>query len=239
MTLYDDYLRANSQLETISESLSQQLSLPVLELNLPKVSEATLEESSASEAAPSMDVLEALFPKALDLSAGAPQVELLTLIPENYTLDQSIEEALKKRADLTELHFRIESIENLVKASAYDFDKNQKKLLTSTVKQLQWKEESLKQDIQRSLRTTYKDYRLIQQRLNSAQLRLDLAETAFLQTEVSTEAGFSSENDLLEARVALAQSQVAYLNTLVDLNLAQLKLLYETGQFESVFQLVS
>lgn len=76
------------------------------------------------------------------------------------------------------------------------------------------------------------DYRAARDHLEAVGGMLLLAEKTLRQAEVSVSSGFLSEKDRQDTEAAFAQTQAAYANAQIDLNLAQIQLLFLMGDLK-------
>ncbi len=170
-----------------------------------------------------------LYPEALSYHDAQFKIERLNLFPDQITEKQVVYLALMNRADLKEAEYRKRSIANILKAHAKQFDKNSIQIVEATLKQMELKYEKAKRGIRTTSINAYNHYQFSQRKITLAEQQLKLASTALRQVQISYKAGFSSNKDVLDAQVAYSQAQVNQANSLIEHNLSQIKLLYETG----------
>lgn len=93
--------------------------------------------------------------------------------------------------------------------------------------------EKREQNIRSSVATqALVDYRAAQDNLEAVGGMLMLAEKTLRQAEVSVSSGFLSEKDRQDTESGFAQTQAAFANAQIDLNLAQIQLLYLMGDLK-------
>ncbi len=205
---YEDYIKAASARSSASLKLAEFLGLNVAQI---------------------------VHPDELVYRDNTLEVPVLSLItPEmlrqtDLTLERVVELAMQNRPDLKELEYKKDSVRNLIKANEANFDRSQVKIMKSTLKQVELKYDKARQVIQATAAKAFYDYQLALQKADLAHEQLDLASTALRQVKISHKAGLSSEKDVLDTQVAFAQAQVKQANALIDFNLSQVQLLYETG----------
>lgn len=177
------------------------------------------------------------IPAGLEKNTTPLQSSSLQLKAVNYWLtiptDAEVRAmASNARAELQELKHQRESMQNLIKASAYELDKTQTELLQSTLNQLLISELISRRQVEDAAAQALRTWKLSREKIILAQKQWQLAQQSLKQTQVSYEAGFTSYKELLEAEVLLAQAQIAAQNAMADEQFQQLILLYETGQLE-------
>ncbi len=170
-----------------------------------------------------------LYPETLTYKDTKFNIERLKLFPSKITEKQVVYLASMNRADLKEAEYRKNSIENILKANAKQFDKSSIQIVEATLEQLELKYEKVKNGIIASTISAYNHYRFSEHKIDLADQQLKLASTALRQVQISYKAGFSSNKDVLDSQVTYAQAQVNQANALIDHNLSQIQLLYETG----------
>lgn len=145
------------------------------------------------------------------------------------TANETIKIAQENRPEFKELKFRKISLENLHQASTVKFDRVQEKILQSSLKQLDLKRQKTEMAVQAMVLKAYEDYQFSDKKVSLALEQLAIANKALKQAQVSHQAGFSSNKDVLDAQVTSSQSRVNFANALIDYNLSQVQLLYEMG----------
>jgi hypothetical protein len=149
--------------------------------------------------------------------------------PPRLSAAESVRLALENRPEFKELKFRRISLENLLKASTVKFDRVHEKIIASSLKQLDLRRQKLEGSVRALTLKAYDDFQFADQKLALAGQQLAIAQKALKQVQVSHQSGFSSNKDVLDAQVAVTQAQVNQANALIDYNLSQVQLLYETG----------
>ncbi|MDX2085224.1 MAG: TolC family protein [Candidatus Melainabacteria bacterium] len=201
---YQDYLKADRLYRSASFALAQPMGLLL----------------SADET---------LLPVELGKSAQPllmPPMVLFQPLPTEAAVVQS---ALAHRPELKELANRRESLENLVKASAYDFNRNQIQLMEALLAQAKQGETAGRQGIAITAQQAYSDATTAGDMLALAKDQLDLAQQAVRQVEIGYEAGFNSALDVLEFEVMESQALAARAVAQLAQNKSQLHLAYEMG----------
>lgn len=146
------------------------------------------------------------------------------------TLATLLADPADKRPDSRELSYRRLSIYNLLRANINQFDRNQTRLMQASLAQLDMKLARARQAAEAGVIQAVENLALANQELAMAQERLSLAQAARHQTAISRQAGFSSEKDALDVQIGFDKAQIALLNSQIDRNLAQCRLLYATGE---------
>ncbi len=176
-----------------------------------------------------MDNHTLLYPETLTYEDSQFKIKRLNLFPKKITEKQVVYLATMNRADLKEAEYRRKSIENILKASAKQFDKNSIQIIEATLEQMELKYEKVRQGVSATAINAYNHYKFSERKITLANQQLELASTALRQVQISYKAGFSSNKDVLDGQVTYAQAQVNQANALIGYNLSQIQLLYETG----------
>lgn len=163
------------------------------------------------------------------LSVPEPQLAPLSLIPAGWTEAKVLALATEHRPASEEAHYRLASLQQLVKAASYDFDKRQGEFLVSTLKQAAQKQRLVEQQVQQEARAAWLQYRLLQQQKEVASQQLLLAKRFHQQRLVSQQAGFANNTDVLQSQVLLSEALLKTVHVQADVNLQQLKLLQVLG----------
>ena len=137
--------------------------------------------------------------------------------------------AHEHRADVKEAEYRMASSRSLIKAAAYDFNKQQGALLVSALKQLELKAQVLSQQLEWEVTQAFRAFQLAKTQLVLGETQLNLAKHYAQQRQVSARAGFASNKEVLQAQLQLAQAHLKQLDAKVDFNLKTLQLLYSMG----------
>jgi hypothetical protein len=153
---------------------------------------------------------------------------LLALVPADWTEESAAEAARRHRPELQEITLRRAALEKMLQTGP--FGKKHDKLLLSTVKQLRLKEERVQQLLEAGARKAFQDFRLAAAKKRLAEEQLSIAAQALAQVQASHRAGFSSNKEVLDGQSAHSQAQINDANALIDLNLSQIRLLFEMGQ---------
>lgn len=85
-------------------------------------------------------------------------------------------------------------------------------------------------EIQRSIADAYYDWQYQQKQLSIAQTKVKAAEQAEKIAQARLNTGFGLQLEILKAQADLAQARMDYYEAIYQANVAQLRLLYETGQ---------
>lgn len=165
------------------------------------------------------------FPQDLSFANNRFLVDLPNVIPDELTDKQAKVLALVYRPDLKQL----ESERDELKIKFLGIT-SMTPLGSARLKDLDILIKQLKTSIEATTATAYDGLLLSEQNVNTAQASMQLAEKALYQTQISKEAGFSSEKDLLDVEVLFAQAQVAYVQAMMDAHVTQFKLLWAMGR---------
>jgi outer membrane protein TolC len=158
-----------------------------------------------------------------------PELKLLQWVSPTWQEADVLKLAHQYRADVQEAEHRIASSRSLIKAAAYDFNKQQGDLLVSALKQLELKAQVLSQQLEWEVTQAFRAFQLAKTQLVLGETQLNLAKHYAQQRQVSARAGFASNKEVLQAQIQLAQAHVKQLDAKVDFNLKTLQLLYSMG----------
>lgn len=168
---------------------------------------------------------------------GTPQQHLPKLIllapldslPDGWNEESVVQLALTHRPSSQEATYRVESLQQLVKAASYDFDKRQGEFLKGSLKQLQLKQEIIQQSIRQEARREWQLYTSYLQQHDVAKQQLAIVQRFYQQRLASQRAGVANNNDVLQSQVLLTQAMLVHTHSQANLNLQLLKLRYITG----------
>ena len=138
--------------------------------------------------------------------------------------------ALANRADAKELNARTDQLDNMVNASAYNFDRYQTELLKTTYTQLQLKQAVLKQQIYADVLTAWAQYQKSRHQVALGTEQQSLALTSLKQTIIGEQAGFSSSQAVAKAQITEANSRLAYSQAVIQQQVAQVNVLAQLGK---------
>lgn len=164
------------------------------------------------------------LPEQSDLLDKGQATSPFSLIPADIAPDR-IQKVIKKRPDIQVLRYRRDALAQLVKASAGT--EKQKKI--AELHQLEQEQEKALASTEAIAAKAYSDYLLAQKNLLLVHQGFNLSNQMVYQLQVSYDAGFSSETEMLMGRIALAQSRARLIGALSAYNLSQIQLLYEMG----------
>jgi hypothetical protein len=180
------------------------------------------------------------WPTGLSVEAGVlAQPDLATQVnarlPEGY--GALLELARVNRADVQELLYRLTSMENLIKASAYEFDKTQIKILEASRQQLVLRKQKVDRQTETMLHKTLNQLALAAQKIDIARAQRQQADEALWQVKLSFNKGFSSNRDVLQAQIVQSQAAAALANAQLERQALEVQLLADTGQLFQKAQL--
>lgn len=151
----------------------------------------------------------------------------LNLIPDNILLNESLDYALNNRPELDELTHKMNSLQELKKATKSDEIKI--RTIDSQINQIK----SSYKLMQNTIKTTVTQalLKLIgsKSQIDVAKQKYSLSQSALNQAEISKKEGFATNKEVLDAQVNLAQSKNDYIKAIVSYNTAQITLLKELG----------
>lgn len=155
------------------------------------------------------------------------KVNMLTLIPEDILLIDSIDFALQNRPELEEVENNINSLEQLIRATK--FDEIKIKTISSQISQLKSSKLLLKNTIKSTVTRALLQLIGTKNQIDVAKQKLALSKKALSQAKITRKEGFGTNKDVLEAQVYLAQAKNDYINSIIAYNLAQIDMLKELG----------
>jgi Outer membrane efflux protein len=215
ITRYQQYLGSNQQVALANQSISSWMKQPSTASNFWKPSDVVATSPPERESA--------------QLLQTVPDLKLLGWVGSAWLEPEVLALAHVHRADVQEAEFRIASSRSLIKAAAYDFNKQQGQLLVSALKQLELKTQVLNQQLEWEVTQAFRAFQLAKTQLVLGETQLNLAKHYAQQRQVSARAGFASNKEVLQAQLQLAQAHVKQLDAKVDYNLKSLQLLYSMG----------
>ena len=220
ITRYQQYLASNQQVALANQAISSWMRQPSTTSNIWKPSDVV---ASA--------VVETNTPLLGNGTAlqTVPELKLLTWVNSAWLEVDVLSLAHEHRADVQEAEHRMASSRSLIKAAAYDFNKQQGALLVSALKQLELKAQVLSQQLEWEVTQAFRAFQLAKTQLVLGETQLNLAKHYAQQRQVSARAGFASNKEVLQAQIQLAQAHVKQLDAKVDFNLKTLQLLYSMG----------
>ena len=175
---------------------------------------------------PSLGTTSAWVPPVLPPSWAQPAV--------TQPVEGLLTQAMATRADIRELRLKIASTQKLLKAQAFEFNNNQGAFITSSLQQLVWKQQILHRQVQWEVRDAYRQNQAAQQASQTTQHQLALAQRYWQQRQLSAQAGFASNKEVLDAQVLLANAYLAAFSAGAEEHLAQLRLLCAVGTLHTV-----
>jgi outer membrane protein TolC len=214
ITRYQQYLASNQQVALANQAISSWMRHPSTASNFWKPADVV-----------SVSPIE----KTVDALQTVPDLKLLTWVNPAWQEADVLRLAHEHRADVQEAEHRIASSRSLIKAAAYDFNKQQGALLVSALKQLELKAQLLNQQLEWEVTQAFRAFQLAKTQLVLGETQLNLAKRYAQQRQVSARAGFASNKEVLQAQLQLAQAHVKQLDAKVDFNLKTLQLLYSMG----------
>jgi len=170
-----------------------------------------------------------LYPTALVFENEAFVLKQHDLIPITLTPEQCKILAWTYRPEIKELTFKLESLEDLVKVNFNQFDKHQVAQMKATIAQAKLSLNKAKRLLGIQAVEAQEKLQLAAIKVQLTEQQLQLAKIALHQIQISHQAGFSSNKDVLDTQVSFAQAQVNDVNARLDHRLAQVQLLYELG----------
>jgi outer membrane protein TolC len=216
ITRYQQYLASNQQVALANQAISSWMRQPSTASNFWKPSDVVPVSASPLD-------------KSVNALQTVPDLKLLTWVNPAWQEADVLKLAHDYRADVKEAEYRMASSRSLIKAAAYDFNKQQGALLVSALKQLELKAQVLSQQLEWEVTQAFRAFQLAKTQLVLGETQLNLAKHYAQQRQVSARAGFASNKEVLQAQLQLAQAHLKQLDAKVDFNLKTLQLLYSMG----------
>ena len=155
------------------------------------------------------------------------KIEILTLVPDDILLNDSIDYALANRPELNELEYKIKSLDELIKATKLNDIKV--KTIKSQGSQLQNTLDLMKNTVKATVTQSLLQLIGAKSQIDVAEKKYNLSQKALEHAKIIRKEGFTSNKDVLDAQVNLSQSKNDYIKAIITYNVSQINLLKELG----------